>query len=49
MYFQERDGPANYQEGNNPRSTVTLGNIDDYDYPLVTVEISTGIYYSFAI
>ena len=43
VYYQERDGPVNYQEGNNPLSTVTLGSPDNrYDYPLVTVEISTG-------
>ena len=44
VYFQQRDGPAGYDEGSSSLSTVTLGNIDDYDYPLVTVEISTGIY-----
>ena len=43
VYYQERDGPVNYQEGNSAQSTVTLGNPDQYDYPLVTVEISTGI------
>ena len=43
VYYQERDGPANYEQGKNPPSTVTLsGNPNDYDYPLVTVEISTG-------
>ena len=43
VYYQECDGPVNYQEGSNSLSTVTLdtpGN--QYDYPLVTVEISTG-------
>ena len=44
VYYQERDGPVNYEEGNNPLSTVTLGSPgNQYDYPLVTVEISTGI------
>ena len=43
VYYQERDGPANY-EGNSAQSDVTLGNpINQYDYPLVTVEINTGI------
>ena len=44
VYFQLRDGPANYEEGCNPLSTVTLGIIDEYDYPLVTVEINTGLF-----
>ena len=43
VYFQEFDGPGNYEEGSNPSSTVTLsGSPDSYHYPLVTVEISTG-------
>ena len=43
VYYQERDGPVNYDEGNNALSTVTLDTPhDQYDYPLVTVEISTG-------
>ena len=43
LYFQEYDGPANYEEGLNPISTVTIsGSPDSYHYPLVTVEISTG-------
>ena len=42
VYYQERDGPVNYLEGNSALSTVTLRNSDDdFDYPLVTVEIST--------
>ena len=42
VYYQERDGPVNYEEGDNSLSTVTLGSSDNqYDYPLVTVEIST--------
>lgn len=47
VYYQERDVPVNYiyQEDSAP-STVTLGiPHDQYDYPLVTVEIistSTG-------
>ena len=44
VYFQLRDGPANFEEGSNSLSTVILGNPDSYDYPLVTVEISTGTY-----
>ena len=44
VYYQEGDGPVNYEEGKNSLSTVTLGNPgNQYDYPLVTVEISTGI------
>ena len=43
VYYQEHDGPVNYEEGNSARSTVTLGSPgNQYDYPLVTVEISTG-------
>ena len=39
--YQERDGPENYRV-NRASSTVTLGSPDNqYDYPLVTVEIST--------
>ena len=42
VYYQERDGPVNYEEGDNSLSTVTLGSPhNQYDYPLVTVEIST--------
>ena len=45
VYYQERDGPVNYREGNSALSTVTLGSPDNqYDYPLVTVEISTGTF-----
>ena len=43
VYYQHRDGPVTYEEGNSAQTTVTLGNPDEYDYPLVTVEISTGI------
>ena len=43
LYFQEYDGPANYEEGPNPRSSVSLsGSPESYHYPLVTVEISIG-------
>ena len=43
VYYQERDGPVNYEEVNDALSTVTLDTPhDQYDYPLVTVEISTG-------
>ena len=43
VYYQEHDGPVNYQEGSNSLSSVTLGSPNNqYDYPLVTVEISTG-------
>ena len=42
VYYQERDGPVNYQEGNSSQSDVTLGSsVNQFDYPLVTVEIST--------
>ena len=47
VYYQERDGPVNYREGNSALSTVTLGRPENqYDYPLVTVEISTGTFVS---
>ena len=47
VYYQERDGPVNYREGSSAQSTVTLGRSDNrYDYPLVTVEISTGTFVS---
>ena len=37
VYYQERDGPVNYQD-DNALSTATLGNPhNQYDYPLVTV------------
>ena len=49
-YYQERDGPVNLCPvscqlfGSSSLSTVTLGSPgNQYDYPLVTVEISTGI------
>ena len=43
VYYQRRDGPVNYDLGNNALSSVTLGSPNSlYDYPLVTVEISTG-------
>ena len=43
VYYQERDDPVIYQEGMNSLSTVTLGSPNyQYDYPLVTLEISTG-------
>ena len=43
VYYQERDGPVNYREGNRALSTVTLSSLGNlYNYPLVTVEISTG-------
>ena len=43
VYYQERDGPVNYEEGNDALSSVTLDTFhSQYDYPLVTVEISTG-------
>ena len=47
VYYQERDGPVNYEGlGITALSTVTLDTPhDQYDYPLVTVEISTGIYW----
>ena len=43
VYYQERDGPVNYEVGSSTQSTVTLSTPhDQYDYPLVTVEINTG-------
>ena len=43
VYYQRLDGPVNYEEGNSALSTVTLGSPrNEYDYPLVTVDISTG-------
>ena len=46
VYYQESDGPVNYEEGNSPLSTVILGApVNQYDYPLVTVEINTGTLY----
>ena len=44
LYYQERDGPVNYEEGNSALklSSVTIVNPKYYDYPLVTVEISTS-------
>ena len=43
VYYQENTGPKNYIN-NPPHSTFTTGiPINQYDYPLVTVEISTGI------
>ena len=43
VYYQEHDGPVNYDEGDSAQSTVTLNTPhNQYDYPLVTVEISTG-------
>ena len=45
VYYQDRDGPVNYLEGNNPLSELSLGtSSNEYDYPLVTVEINEGIY-----
>ena len=44
VYYQESDGPVNYEEGSYPLNTATLDTPgSQYDYPLVTVEISTGI------
>ena len=45
VYYQERDGPLNFQNDmlDSALTTVNLDNLDNqYDYPLVTVEISTG-------
>ena len=47
VYYQEDDGPDNYRQNglDAALSTFTLMDARDYDYPLVTVEISTpGIY-----
>ena len=46
VYYQERDGPVNFQNRgmlDSALTTVNLDNLDNrYDYPLVTVEIKTG-------
>ena len=41
LYYQENTGPANYRQIiNNPSSSFALSSPDDeYDYPLVSVEI----------
>ena len=43
VYYQEDDGPGNYRQNrlNTALSTFTLMDARDFDYPLVTVEIST--------
>ena len=48
VYYQEGTGPVNYRksEVKSASSTFTLVNSDIlFDYPLVTVEISTGKQY----
>ena len=41
--YQVRDGPENYRVDNPSSTSVTLGAPDDqYDYPLVTVEITSS-------
>ena len=43
VYYQERDGPVKYRQGSSAQSTVTLDTPhNQYDYPLVSVEINTG-------
>ena len=46
VYYQERDGPVNFQNHGMLDSALTTVNLYDlqnrHDYPLVTVEISTG-------
>ena len=46
VYYQERDGPVNFQNRGMLYSALTNVNLDNldnrYDYPLVTVEINTG-------
>ena len=43
VYYQEDDGPGNYRQNrlDTAPSTFTLMDVRDFDYPLVTVEIST--------
>ena len=43
VFYQEDDGPDNYRQNrlDAALSTFTLMNARDFDYPLVTVEIST--------
>ena len=45
VYYQDNSGPDNYREFNaSAPSVFTLGStITQNDYPLVTVEISTGM------
>ena len=42
VYYQEDDGPDNYRQNglDTTLSTFTLMDARDFDYPLVTVEIS---------
>ena len=45
VYYQDNTGPRNYRQNNiDPPAPLTFTNTGDlqYDYPLVTVEISTG-------
>ena len=42
--FQMRDGPINYIQNSALSSFSLVGHKTSYDYPLVTVEISSGIY-----
>ena len=45
VYYQERDGPVNFRNNmlDSALTAVNLDNLDNqYDYPLVTVEITTG-------
>ena len=42
VYYQQRDGPVNFEGGSRALPTVTLKTPHNYDYPLVTVEIDTG-------
>ena len=47
VYYQENTGPENYRRTNiipPAPSTFTLRSVFKHDYPLVTVEISTGIH-----
>ena len=41
VYYQERDGPANFQNDMLDSVTTAIPH-NQYDYPLVTVEINTG-------
>ena len=42
VYSQDRDGPANYANGQNLSTVNLTGSPNGYDYPLVTVEFSAG-------
>ena len=42
VYSQDRDGPANYVNGETLSTMNLTGSPNGYDYPLVTVEFRAG-------